>query len=79
MSVGIVTEQSIAFESGIRLDSGRILAPIKIVYETYGRLDEFRSNAILVEHAWTGDAHLAGKHGEEDTRPGWWDAGRPWP
>ena len=74
MSVGIVTEQSIAFDSGIRLDSGRILAPVTLVYETYGRLDESRSNAILVEHAWTGDAHLAGKYHEEDSRPGWWDA-----
>jgi len=74
MSVGIVTAQSIAFPSGIRLDSGRILAPITLVYETYGTLDESRSNAILVEHAWTGDAHLAGKHREEDAKPGWWDA-----
>ncbi|KAB0667404.1 homoserine O-acetyltransferase [Oryzomonas japonica] len=74
MSVGIVTAQSRTFESGIRLDSGRLLAPITLVYETYGHLNASRSNAILVEHAWTGDAHLAGKHREEDTKPGWWDA-----
>ncbi len=74
MSVGVVTEQSITFENGIKLDSGRILAPITLVYETYGTLNESASNAILVEHAWTGDAHLAGKRREEDTKPGWWDA-----
>lgn len=74
MSVGVVKEQSITFESGIRLDSGRILAPITLVYETYGSLDKQRSNAILVEHAWTGDAHLAGKRDDADNKPGWWDA-----
>jgi len=74
MSVGVVKEQSITFESGIRLDSGRILAPITLVYETYGCLDKQRSNAILVEHAWTGDAHLAGKRDDADNKPGWWDA-----
>jgi len=74
MSVGVVKEQSITFESGIRLDSGRILAPITIVFETYGVLNECADNAILVEHAWTGDAHLAGKRSEADSKAGWWDA-----
>lgn len=74
MSVGIVKEQSMTFESGIRLDSGRILAPITIAYETYGTLNEQGSNAILVEHAWTGDAHLAGKRREAESKTGWWDA-----
>jgi homoserine O-acetyltransferase len=74
MSVGIVSEQSKTFETGIRLDSGRILAPITLVYETYGTLNAAATNAILVEHAWTGNAHLAGKSSADDTKPGWWDA-----
>ncbi len=74
MSVGIVQEQTITFNSGIRLDSGRILAPVTLVYETYGKLNADKSNAIMVEHAWTGDAHLAGKRREEESKPGWWDA-----
>jgi homoserine O-acetyltransferase len=74
MSVGIVSEQSITFDNGIRLDSGRILAPITLVYETYGTLAPDASNAILVEHAWTGNAHLAGKSSADDPKPGWWDA-----
>lgn len=73
MSVAVVREQSAYFPTGIRLDSGRLLAPITLVYETYGNLNADSSNAILVEHAWTGDAHLAGKRTEEDTKPGWWD------
>src|SRR5664279_6572960 len=73
MSAGIVSEQSKTFDSGIRLDSGRILAPITLVYETYGTLNTTASNAILVEHAWTGNAHLAGKLSDDEPKPGWWD------
>jgi len=73
MSVDIVKEQSVTFDAGIRLDSGRILAPITLVYETYGTLNASASNAILVAHAWTGNAHLAGKFSDDDAKPGWWD------
>jgi len=74
MTVGIVQEQSLTIDAGLRLESGRILAPITLVYETYGTLNAARSNAILVAHAWTGNAHLAGKLAEDDQKPGWWDA-----
>jgi homoserine O-acetyltransferase len=74
MSEGFVTEQSATFDAGIRLDSGRILAPVTLAYETYGTLNALKNNAILVEHAWTGDAHLAGKHNASENKPGWWDA-----
>ncbi len=73
MSVGIVEEKSITFDVDLRLESGRILGPITLAYETYGELNADRSNAILVAHAWTGDAHLAGKRREDDPKPGWWD------
>ena len=74
MSVGIVQPHSVTFEQDLRLESGRILGPITQVYETYGELNRDRSNAILVAHAWTGSAHLAGKHAEDEAKPGWWDA-----
>ncbi len=72
-SVGIVTTQYATFDTELKLESGRMLGPVTLAYETYGRLDDARSNAILVTHAWTGDAHAAGKHTEEDRKPGWWD------
>ncbi|MRR35287.1 homoserine O-acetyltransferase, partial [bacterium] len=56
MSVGIVQEQSVTFDTELRLESGRILGPITLAYETYGELNADRSNAILVAHAWTGNA-----------------------
>ena len=73
MSYGIVREQLAKFDTELRLESGRILGPIEIAFETYGTLNEERSNAILVTHAWTGSAHLAGRYSEDEKRAGWWD------
>ncbi len=56
----------------ITLESGEKLGPITVAYETYGRLNGERSNAILILHALSGDAHAAGFHGKEE-KPGWWD------
>ena len=57
----------------LRLSSGKLLGPVTIAYETYGRLDRDKKNAVLVAHAFSGDAHAAGVHAGED-KPGWWDA-----
>lgn len=54
------------------LESGKKLGPITIAYETYGRLNESKSNAVMVLHALSGDAHVAGFH-KGDEKPGWWD------
>ncbi len=54
------------------LESGGKLGPITLAYETYGALNSDRSNAILILHAFSGDAHAAGYH-EGDSKPGWWD------
>ncbi len=56
------------------LQSGRILGPIQVAYETYGELSAARDNAILICHALSGDAHVAGRHSPEDRKLGWWDA-----
>jgi len=72
-TVGIVKTEYAQLDTQLRLESGRLLGPLTLAYETYGTLNADRSNAILVTHAWTGDAHAAGVHSESDRRPGWWD------
>ncbi len=57
----------------ITLDNGERIGPIQVAYETYGQLNADRSNAVLVCHALSGDAHVAGRHSPEDRKPGWWD------
>jgi len=75
-SVGIVRTQIVTlFEPPdvLRLECGRTLGPIEVAYETYGQLNADRSNAVLICHALSGDAHVAGYHSIEDRKPGWWD------
>ncbi|HWB83135.1 MAG TPA: homoserine O-acetyltransferase [Bryobacteraceae bacterium] len=67
----IVQSNAVRFEA-ISLDSGSTLAPVDVAYETYGELNAAKSNAILVLHAFSGDAHAAGIS-PETGKPGWWD------
>jgi homoserine O-acetyltransferase len=67
----IVETHNVQFDS-LSLDSGTTIAPVEVAYQTYGELNRNRSNAILVLHAFSGDAHAAGIS-HETGKPGWWD------
>ncbi len=73
-SVGIVTPRHFVIEEGLKLQCGQVLAPITLCYEVYGTLSKNADNAILIEHALSGDAHVAGYHSPEDAKPGWWES-----
>jgi homoserine O-acetyltransferase/O-succinyltransferase len=53
------------------LDSGAKLGPYTIAYQTYGKLNLSRTNAILICHALTGDQYVADPH-PVTGKPGWW-------
>ncbi len=57
----------------IILECGKKLGPVTLAYETYGELNKDKTNVVLVEHAFSGDAHAAGYY-EGDKNPGWWDS-----
>lgn len=73
--IGFVETQNFTFAyppDELLLESGEKLGPITLAYETYGTLNADKSNAILILHALSGDAHAAGFHSGESI-PGWWD------
>ncbi|NIS76040.1 MAG: homoserine O-acetyltransferase [Deltaproteobacteria bacterium] len=75
-SVGIVEKKFFTFAEPpdeFVLESGKKLGPITLAYETYGELNENRTNAILLFHALSGDSHAAGKYSGDDKKTGWWD------
>lgn len=72
-SVGQVTAQTARFDEAIVLNSGGELPVFELVYETYGTLNENKSNAVLVCHALSGNHHIAGYYTTHDKKPGWWD------
>lgn len=72
-AIDLVTTNYVTIDQELRLESGRLLGPLTLAYESYGRLNAARTNTILVTHAWTGDAHAAGYHHADDRKPGWWD------
>jgi homoserine O-acetyltransferase/O-succinyltransferase len=58
-------------DKALRLDSGARLEPLEVAYRTYGRLNETKSNAVLVCHALTMDQYVASAN-PVTGRPGWW-------
>jgi len=77
ISVGIVEKKSYTTAEPpdkMPLECGERLGPITLAYETYGTLNADKNNAVLILHALSGDAHVAGYHSEEDQKPGWWDS-----
>ena len=77
-SVGKVRKEQYTFAEPpeeLVLESGAKLGPITIAYETYGTLSPAKDNAILITHAFSGDAHVAGYYTDDPgiEKPGWWD------
>ncbi|MBS0326657.1 MAG: homoserine O-acetyltransferase [Proteobacteria bacterium] len=72
-SVGAVVEERMAFDVPLPLACGRTLDRFELVYETYGRLNDERTNAVLVCHALNASHHVAGYYAGDPDNVGWWD------
>lgn len=71
-SIGIVKPETRRF-GPLKLQCGVSLPNFNIVFETYGKLNTNKTNAVLICHALSGHHHAAGYHSETDRKPGWWD------
>jgi len=75
-SVGIVQTRAMRVvepDKPLELECGKTLAPIDVACETYGELNEAGDNAVLICHALSGNAHVAGYNNPDERKPGWWD------
>jgi homoserine O-acetyltransferase/O-succinyltransferase len=72
-SVGVATPRRLHFARPIRMKSGATLDEYDLVFETYGRLNAERSNAVLVCHALNASHHVAGYYADDPGNIGWWD------
>ena len=72
-SVGIVTPKLFHFAEPLTLECQRTLPSFDLMVETYGTLNEDKSNAVLICHALSGNHHAAGYHSIDDKKSGWWD------
>ena len=72
-SVGHVEARRMRFARALPLRSGASISDYELVYETYGRLNADKSNAVLVCHALNASHHLAGTYAGQDRSEGWWD------
>lgn len=71
--VGLVEFQDFVCADPFTFESGQSIPGFTLRYETYGRLNAAKSNAVLICHALSGDHHCAGIHSLSDRKPGWWN------
>jgi len=72
-SVGAVKPQMMHFDQPLSFKSGATLPAYDLVYETYGKLNAAKSNAVLVCHALNAAHHVAGYYADQPDSVGWWD------
>ncbi|ODS68212.1 MAG: homoserine O-acetyltransferase [Acidovorax sp. SCN 68-22] len=69
----LATTQFQHFSEPLALQCGAVLADYRLAFETYGRLNAERSNAVLVCHALNASHHVAGVYEGREKSEGWWD------
>jgi homoserine O-acetyltransferase len=68
-----VGERKFSSVFDLKTESGQVLSNARLAYESWGELNQDKSNAILVLHALTGDSHTVGNSGNGHATAGWWN------
>jgi homoserine O-acetyltransferase len=71
--IGLVQWSDFTWPQPFTCESGDVLPGFTLRYETYGKLNPEKSNAVLITHALSGDHHCAGIHSLKDRKLGWWN------
>jgi homoserine O-acetyltransferase/O-succinyltransferase len=69
----VATPLSMHFEAALPLQSGASIRSYTLAFETYGKLNADKSNAVLICHALNASHHVAGIYEGQDKSEGWWD------
>ncbi|MBX9871875.1 MAG: homoserine O-acetyltransferase [Burkholderiaceae bacterium] len=69
----IAQPQTMSFDTALPLQSGASIRGYTLAYETYGRLNADKSNAVLICHALNASHHVAGVYEGQPKSEGWWD------
>ena len=72
-STMLVTKRSFRLPT-FTTEGGRTIKDVRVGFETYGKLNTAGDNAVFIPHYYSGTSHAAGKYGESDPAPGYWDA-----
>ncbi len=70
----LLTQKQIHHIADFKMFNGQSIKEVKLGWESYGKLNADKSNAILITHYFTGTSHAAGKYDPTDPTSGYWDS-----
>ena len=71
MNIKLENIKKLDVKKPLKLDCGKTISNFPLAYETYGKLNKNKDNAILVFHALTGDQYVTGIN-PITNKEGWW-------
>ncbi|RED47683.1 E22 family MetX-like putative esterase [Aestuariispira insulae] len=69
----LLTEKKVFQMESYQTVGGAVIRDVKVGWESYGNLNQDKSNAILIAHYFSGNSHAAGKYAPDDKAAGYWD------
>lgn len=70
----LLTTKQVHIIQDFKTFNGKTIKEVKLGWESYGKLNADKSNAILITHYFTGTSHAAGKYDKNDASTGYWDS-----